>query len=285
MEISKSLKHALVCPNCHNELTNNGIDILCDSCGKVGSINDGVLNFISPTDKNVQPAFYNDDEYQRDIEKIRQVHNYHYNPDSIAGKLENYFKDELLKIVVNPQRPFFDIGCGTGTGFKHLGYPEEIIGIDVSFELMKACKSTYPEADCICCDIENAPLRKNSLKTIFSLATLEHVFYLERFLESIEKLLSSDGYFYVLIPAEGGLAWSILRNIAHFQYSRALNINYKKLLEKEHCNTAQAIHSALNKFFIIDLERKIPWRIGGNNLNLIRLYRLKKRPGSDNNIS
>jgi len=191
--------------------------------------------------------------------------------------LENYFKKELLKIIVNHQRPFFDIGCGTGTGFKHLGYPKEIVGIDIALDLITLCKKNFPEADCICCDITNPPLKKKSLKTVFSLETLEHIFYLERFIESIESLLSSDGFFYVLIPNEGGIAWRILRNIAHYKYSKDFNVNYKKMLTKVHCNTAYTIDNVLNKFFRIDLVRNIPWRLGGINLNFVKLYRLRKR--------
>ncbi len=282
---SEYLKHSLVCPTCFSELTNHENEILCDSCGNVGNIIDGVLNFTPVNKLKNQPAFYDDHYYKEGILKVKQAHKNHYNPNSITGKLESYFKNELLKIVVNPQRPFFDIGCGTGTGFKHLGYPEEIIGIDISLELAQTCKSSFPQADCICCNIENPPFKQGSLKTIFSIEMLHQIFYLENFLESIEYLLSDDGYFYVLIPTEGGISWNILRNIAHVQYSRNLKINYKKFMEKDACNTAYAVENALNKFFIIDLERKIPWRIGGNNFNLTRLFRLKKRAGSTADIS
>lgn len=277
MIISEYLKQILVCPRCHMELLLSNGDFECSVCGKVGKIEKGVLNFISPCEKSAQTAFYKNDEYKKGIRKLKEMHRLHYNSNSLSGRLEKYFKDELLKIVINPQRPFFDIGCGTGTGFRHFGYPEEIVGIDISLELLQICKESFPKADCICCDITHPPIRQNSLKTVFSIETLEHIFYLERFLESIERLLSSDGYFYVLIPTEGSLAWSLLRNLAHIKYSKALNINYKKVFKKEHCNKADTIDNALNKFFEIELVRNIPWRVGGNNLNLVKLYRLRKR--------
>jgi len=222
-------------------------------------------------------AFYDDEDYMKGLQKEKERHYLHYNSGSLAGKLERYLKDELLKILINHERPFFDIGCGTGSGFKHLGYPQEIVGIDVSSELIESCKESFPEADCICCDITKPPFKKNSLKTVFSLETLEHIFHLERFIESIESLLSDDGFFYVLIPNEGGVAWSILRNMAHYKYSKVLNFNYKKNLAKVHCNTAYTIDNVLNKFFRIDLVRNIPWRFGGANLNLVTIYRLRKR--------
>ena len=274
---SSLLKEILVCPQCSAQITFHGDDVLCNSCGKVGQIKNSVLNFNTKSITSVERAFYNDEDYKKGVRKEKERYHLHYNSSSLAGRLENYFKDELRKIIINNERPFFDIGCGSGTGFKHLGYPEEIVGIDVSFDLIESCKKNFPEADCICCDITRPPLKKNSLKSIFSLATLEHIFYLERFVESIENLLSSDGVFYVLIPNEGGLSWSILRNIAHYKYSGILDFNYKKNLAKVHCNTVYTIDNVLNKFFDVELARNIPWRIGGSNLNLIKIYRLRKR--------
>lgn len=274
---SSFLRKILVCPQCSEQVSFHGDDILCNSCGKVGEIKNAILNFNTNPMTNAESAFYNDEDYKKGVQKEKERYHLHYNNSSLPGRLENYFKDELLKIIINNERPFFDIGCGSGTGFKHLGYPEEIVGIDVSFDLIKSCKKNFPEADCICCDITRPPLKKNSLKTIFSLATLEHIFYLERFVESIESLLSSDGFFYVLIPNEGGVAWSILRNAAHYKYSKLLNFNYKKNLAKVHCNTVYTIDNVLNKFFDVELVRNIPWRIGGSNLNLVKIYRLRKR--------
>lgn len=279
MIISDYLKNILVCPSCHMKLHLIENGILCSSCGQVGSYEHGVLNFkISPPDE-IESDFYNDDDLNKLLGNLGEFHNLHYNSNSLSSKFEKYFKDELIKIIIEPQRPFFDIGCGTGTGFQHLGYPEEIVGIDISFDVITRCKQNYPKADCICCDITNPPLMQNSLKTVFSIAALEHIFYLERFVEAIEKLLSRDGYFYVLIPIEGGSAWNIMQNIASYKYkfSKHIDFDYKKIMKKYHCNNVHTIDNMLNKFYKIDLCRNIPWRIGGNNLNLIKLYRLRKR--------
>jgi SAM-dependent methyltransferase len=274
---SSFLKDILACPQCSAQISFPKDDIICNSCGKVGSVKNEVLNFDTYCMTSAESAFYDDEDYKKGVQKEKERYLLHYNNSSLPGRLEKYFKDELLKIIINHERPFFDIGCGSGTGFKHLGYPEEIVGIDVSFDLITSCKKNFPEADCICCDITHPPIKKNSLKTVFSLATLEHIFHLERFVESIESLLSSDGFFYVLIPNEGGFAWSILRNIAHYKYSKILDFNYKKNLAKVHCNTVYTIDNVLNKFFRIETVRYIPWRVGGNNLNLVKLYRLRKR--------
>lgn len=276
---SEFLNKVLMCPSCHMQLHVKDSAILCRTCGQIGSLQNDVLHFTPSPPDNLESDFYNDDDSRKLLQNLGEFHKIHYNPRSLSSKFEKYFKDALMKIVVNPQRPYFDIGCGTGTGFHHLGYPEEIVGIDISFDLIQKCKQHFPKSDCICCDITHAPLREDSLHTVFSIASLEHIFYLERFLQAIEKMLRRDGYFYVMIPMEGGFAWSILQTLAHYKYtfSKNMDFNYKKIMKKYHCNDVYAIDNAIHKFFDIDLCRNIPGRIGWNNLNLIKLYRLRKR--------
>jgi SAM-dependent methyltransferase len=273
------LSELLVCPQCHSKLICQNTGLKCGSCDSRAKIVDGVIKFDAPYETSDHSRlFYNDAEHYQGQQKLEELHRLHYGGDSLSGKIERYFKNELMKLVVNGERPFIDIGCGTGLAFNHFGYPKPIIGIDIDFNLMKICKGNFPESQCICCDINRAPFSKNSLKTIFSLYTLEHVFYLESFMGAVADLLSPYGYFYAAIPTEGGFVWSCLRRLAHIKYAKKLNINYKKIVaEKEHCNKASTIDNVINKFFIIDARRAIPFRAGGINFNMSLLYRLKKR--------
>ncbi len=121
------------------------------------------------------------------------------------------------------------------------------------------------------------PFKDESFQTIFCIAALEHIFYLEAFIQSIERILAKEGDFYVLIPTQGGLTWSLLQNLSALKFSKQLDINYKKVIEKEHCNNAITVENALHKYFIVDHSRTVPFRTGGYNFNLVKLFRLKKR--------
>ncbi len=68
-----------------------------------------------------------------------------------------------------------------------------------------------------------------------------------------------------------------MRNLAQLKYSGALDFDYKRFFELEHCNKAVTIENVLHKFFVIELARRVPFRFGGNNVNLLVLFRLKKR--------
>lgn len=278
MDISAYLNGILVCPLCRGELLSLPSGARkCPACVREYPVLNGVMDFRLPERTESPPAFYADPEYVKGRARMAEQHELHYDRGSLSGRLEDYFKRELMKIVRDSGRPFFDIGCGTGTGFERLGYPKPIIGVDISMDLLKTCKARYPEAECICCDITRAPFRDGSVDTVFSLATLEHVFYLESFVRAIEKLLSPSGRLYVLIPTEGGFLWSLMRNLAQLKYSGALDFDYKRFFELEHCNKAVTIENVLHKFFVIELARRVPFRFGGNNVNLLVLFRLKKR--------
>jgi SAM-dependent methyltransferase len=275
---SSLLHQIIVCPDCQGPLKVRPQVLDCEKCARAFHSNEhGIINLL-PLKHLPEPLFYDDDFKKNSGCFMNSFHAMHYRPHTASGMLEEYFKDEMMKLVVDDGSPAFDIGCGPGMGFEKMGYSRnDIIGIDIKEDLLVMAKKKYPKADCIRCDIIFPPFKFGTIKKMFSLSTLEHIFYLERFVENLEKLLHDQGRLYVMIPNEGGLLWKILRNISHFKYSRAFNVNYKKLLEKEHCNKAITVENVLNKYFTIEKKRQRPLPFGGFNLSFISCYRLKKR--------
>ncbi len=267
----------LACPTCQQELSLEEASISCRTCGTIGQVTNGVLDFQSLNEPTPRPKIYDDPEYLAGLEKFPQLHELHYESNSLSGRLEGSFKSELMKLVEQPRRPFIDVGCATGSGFRQLGYPEATIGIDISLDLLTKCKASFPESDCVCCDITRAPFRRGSFETVFSMGSLEHIFYLEAFVGALEQLLSPSGRLYVMIPTEGGLTWRLLRNLAHLKYARTLEINYKHTVGIEHINDATTVENVLRKFFVIEKRRSFPLRFGGINFNFCLLYRLRRR--------
>ena len=271
------LKDILVCPECYRKLNFDNELLACSSCGREFHFEDGIF-MLQPLSSMPTPMFYNDKEYRKLVANRAKLHNEHYNKNSLSFKFEMRLKRDLMKLAVDPITPLVDIGCGTGSGFDVLGPRQNIIGIDRDINLLKKCKENYPKSTLICCDMSNAPFRNNSFLTMFSFCTLEHVFYLESFLQSVERILHPDGLFYVAVPTEGGAAWNLMRSIFTApKYSKMFDLDYKKALSIEHCNTMFTIDNVLRKFFLIDRRRLFPWRIGGCHINLTACYRLRKR--------
>jgi len=65
MIISKYLREILVCPRCCEKISFHMEQIICNSCGKVGMLSNGVLNFNPLPGSNVENTFYNDENYKK----------------------------------------------------------------------------------------------------------------------------------------------------------------------------------------------------------------------------
>ena len=80
-----------------------------------------------------------------------------------------------------------DLGCANGRNFKLMNEsPNKLIGIDISFNLLKIARSDLKNVDhfssneskffqLIQGDIVNIPIRENSIDTIYSIATIHHI--------------------------------------------------------------------------------------------------------------
>ncbi len=80
-----------------------------------------------------------------------------------------------------------DLGCANGRNFKIMNEPpNKLIGIDISFNLLKIAKSNLKNSDhflpneskffqLIQGDIVNLPIREKSIDTIYSIATIHHI--------------------------------------------------------------------------------------------------------------
>ena len=280
----EKLEDILRCPDCSGSFKNNDNTLFCcDCCRIVNPYNSqqvsGVIDIFPRKQTYKVPKFYNDEDYRSYIRHLVDMHDKMYNEGILTRRLEYAFKNALKKIVKPIQKgtTVVDIGCGTGTSFSLCGEDTNIIGVDSNINLLKIAKEKYPESVLLHADMYNSPFKDGKFKVIFCVSTLEHIFYLEQFLLSINNMLDEEGYFYVLIPTEGGFAWNIGRMIlTSWKFSKKYGYNYSNAVKKEHCNKALTIDNALRKFFIVDEFRSWPFPIGGVHANAIFLYRLKK---------
>ncbi len=95
----------------------------------------------------------------------------------------NYLKNKGYTFRGN----FLDLGCANGRNFKIMSNPpNKLIGIDISFNLLKIAKSNLKNINqfspneskffqLVHGDIVNLPIREKSIDSIFSIATIHHI--------------------------------------------------------------------------------------------------------------
>jgi len=269
------LRPRLLCPICREKLQWFATTANCTHCGEEYPIVDGIYD-MRPKAISRQPLFYSHPLWKTFINGLVNIHEHYYG--SSAAKLEARFKRALFKLTQGNVGEVVDIGCGTGSGFEFLGSDENIIGLDIDMALLRRCRSKHPNATLVCCDFTRSPFLSASFETIFSVGSLEHMFFLDSALENMQIMLSRTGSAYVLIPTEGGLAWSLARHLfTRSKNARILGMTvsqFDEVMQISHCNTVFAIDSAIRKFFRVDAYRDWPIGVGGAHANLVRCYRL-----------
>lgn len=275
-----TLNNILVCPACGGGITFDTLPApdccRCSACGVKYPVVKGIPVLQGATQP---PTFYRNASYEKLLASLGPLHKDYYGKTFTSG-FEDFIRKQIFNLVTRVTPPVVDFGCGTGSAFHVFEKYEGLVGIDINLDLLKISRARFPNIPLICCDFATPPFRSGSINTIFSLATLEHVFHLERSLESMERCLADNGVVYIMVPNEGNLPWSLLRTLYTApRYSRMFNLDYHEAMSRSHCNNIWTIENALYKFFEFDRIGRFPFGLGGKSLNLISFYRLKKRAG------
>jgi SAM-dependent methyltransferase len=105
---------------------------------------------------------------------------------------------------------------------------------------------------------------------ILAVHVLEHLPNLPAAVREMHRLCNKQGCFQVVIPAEGGLAYSFARRIsAQRFFERRYKMPYRWLIEREHVNQPHEIFDVLGEYFTTKHRAFFPLRVPSVNLNLV----------------
>lgn len=157
---------------------------------------------------------------------LQTKHNNSYE-SPIKVKLVN-----LLPKLMNCIKPVYskvlDIGCGVGfysNLLRSSGY--NVIGMDISEEMLKEAKKRYPHIEFICNSIESTSFKNDSFDAIIAIEVIEHVFDIHKSLLEINRILRKDAYLILTVPYHG-LIKNILISLFFFErhYLQLEHIHY-----------------------------------------------------------
>lgn len=273
-----AVRHILRCPQCAGNLDWSQDQGRCLICSKTYPVVNNIYDM--RVGEQNRPKLYSDSSYVKFASALEAIHARYYSESSASSGLEIRFRHSLATLITTPPDFIVDLGCGTGSGFHSLGDPSRIVGVDVDLRLLLECRKTYPNVALVCCDLNQSPFRDECVPAISSMASLEHVFWMEATLDAMERMLTTDGRAYVMAPTEGGLAWTLARRLFTVPtYSKICGLSSRQYIRAariSHCNTVFAIDSALRKFFDVDTSHYWPFCIGGPQVNLVKCWRLRK---------
>jgi len=164
-----------------------------------------------------------------------------------------------------------EIGAGLGAHLKYEpGAGSDYYAIDLRPELVDAMHSKYPVVTALVGDIqEGLPFDACFFDRVLGIHVLEHLSDLPRALDEVYRVLSPRGTLKVVIPCEGGVAYSFARRIsAQRMFEREFQTSYRWLIRSEHVNVPWEIFGELRKRFELVDATYFPLRLPVVALNL-----------------
>ncbi|HEV3019647.1 MAG TPA: class I SAM-dependent methyltransferase [Burkholderiaceae bacterium] len=175
-----------------------------------------------------------------------------------------------------------EIGAGLGghLEFENLG-AQEYFALELRPEMAARLQQRYPQCRTIVCDCQQRlPMPDAFFDRVLAIHVLEHLPDLPAALGEIRRVLRPDGQFCVVIPCEGGIAYSLARNIsARRLFEKRFGQSYDWLIQSEHINVPQEIFEELSRLFEIQHREFFPLPFPVVTLNLCIGLTLKPRRG------
>ncbi len=126
----------------------------------------------------------------------------YYNQKGIEYGINSTRRRKILELVGNIQgKKVLDVGCATGylgQAIKELG--NEVIGIDVSSRAVEEAKKVLNQALVLDIQEDDLPFGENYFDVVILAETIEHLFWPEKTIEKIKRVLKKDGFIVISTP-------------------------------------------------------------------------------------
>jgi len=180
--------------------------------------------------------------------------------------------ESFLNSISNQFRGItIDLGCGNGRNFKILkNQDNKIVGIDNSIDLLEIASQTLKDnnevsnkmtnnIDILLGDINQLPIRPNSINTIFSIASLHHVknkSIRKNTIRQLYDILMNDGYLLLTVWRRWQKKYRYF-----FIIDKSKRIIYPKYRKKQKMKDLKEFGDKL-----------VPWTISSEKMTYYRFY-------------
>jgi ubiquinone/menaquinone biosynthesis C-methylase UbiE len=177
-----------------------------------------------------------------------------------------------------------EIGAGIG---EHINYEylnsaqkSHYVALELRENMATQIQTRYPEIQTYIADCQK-PLAfsDNHFDRILAIHVLEHLPNLPATIKEMHRLCHKNhGMFSIVIPCEGGLAYTLARKIsAQRIFEKRYKQSYRWFIEREHINKPREILEELKPYFTVTHKSFFPFLIPSINLNLCIGLTLKPR--------
>ncbi len=196
-------------------------------------------------------------KYFNNVAKIRKGN---YQLEKNTSRLSNYIQNKNRKIILDSiehKESILDIGCGNGEFTNELNKIAKTTAIDISEEMIKIAKKTFPSINFMTSSIYKIPFQEKTFDTTVCLNTLHHV----KDTETAIKELCRVTKYQILIEIKNKNSINYLRRILtkNQEYSwKASTVREIKYIFNKHnfkLHKKYNIIPLLNPVYILDFRR------------------------------
>jgi SAM-dependent methyltransferase len=180
-----------------------------------------------------------------------------------------------------------EIGAGLG---EHLEWERltseqerNYWALELRENMSSEIRRRFPRVQTVTGDCQQRlPFAEGHFDRVLAVHVLEHLPDLPAAVREVYRLCDKDrGVFSVVIPCEGGLAYSLARRIsAQRIFQKRYGQPYKWFIEREHINRPHEILAELRPYFRVVSRRFFPLRVPAVFCNLVIGLTLQPRPGA-----
>jgi SAM-dependent methyltransferase len=165
-----------------------------------------------------------------------------------------------------------EIGAGFGNQIQYEDLSDqEYFAVDMRPEMTEAVRERYPQVTAMTVDVQRElPFEDDHFDRVLAVQVLEHMPDLPPALDEIKRVMKPDGRFIVVIPCEGGRAYSLARSISSRRmFEKRYDTDFDWFVATEHCNVPWEIEHELNKRFTVEGRTFFPLLVPSVNANLL----------------
>lgn len=187
------------------------------------------------------------------------------------GLLERFNHCYPLR-TAQPGTKTLEIGAGMGGHLPFENLPDQDYTVlELRSDLAQQMPAKYPGVEVVVGDCQlETPFADGSFDRVLAIHVLEHMPNLPAALDEVKRVLRPGGEFSVVIPCEGGWAYTLARNIsARRIFEKRYKQSYDWFVACEHVNRpAEIIHELVARFTLTH-RSFFPTLLPSVNLNLV----------------
>lgn len=186
--------------------------------------------------------------------------------------IENFNHGFPASLPIKPGSVTLEIGAGLGAhaAFEDLTHQDYFL-MEYREDFCKELRKKFNPEKVVCGDIQKQlPFPAQKFDRVVAIHVLEHLPDLPKALVEIKRLMKHDGVFDIVLPCEGGLAYTLARKIsAERMFRKRFKMDYGPIIKNEHVSTYQEIVTELKKHFRFQSSQYFPLLAPISTINLV----------------